>query len=325
MIWPPKFLSTTNAGVDYSTRRESLTLRGLPQSVKARHRAFTLIELLVVIAIIAILAAILMPVLNAAKLKGQGIQCVNNMRQLMIAFKMYSNENNGYFPLNMSLGAYTDNGNWALPNINWVAGQQNYSGVPDNTNYALLMNSQETQLAPYAPNPAVYRCPADQSKSGPSTGLMGPPRIRSYSMSCAAGCTDLKGDPQNVGGGSGNLGDLGGTWRAYNRESTVIGAVGPSDLWVLIDENPDSIDDGYFLFYMPFGSTEYWFNFPSKLHINSTGMCFEDGHAEIHRWLQPGNIKATTYQSYDGGSPGPGVLKDPDLSWFASHTSCTAQ
>lgn len=64
-----------------------------------RPAGFTLIELLVVIAIIAILVALRLPALSRAKARAQGIWCVNNMRQLDLAWTMYTDEFQGCCPL----------------------------------------------------------------------------------------------------------------------------------------------------------------------------------------------------------------------------------
>ena len=65
---------------------------------KPSARAFTLIELLVVVAVIAILAALLLPTLNKGKLKAQAIQCMNNHRQLALAWRMYAEDNHDALP-----------------------------------------------------------------------------------------------------------------------------------------------------------------------------------------------------------------------------------
>jgi prepilin-type N-terminal cleavage/methylation domain-containing protein len=308
--------------------RASVSLPG--SRLRSKPLGFTLIELLVVIAIIAIIAAILLPVLDQAKMRAQGTFCMNNLKQLMTAFKMYNNDADDYFPLNLRIGQYNDGGSWQQPYKNWVAGQEAYNGCQDNTNSELLVNTAPwqncTQLAPYAPNAAAYRCPADESKSGPpggNIGYVGPNRVRSYSMSCAVGCTNLNGGPQNDDICL-NAIDTSAVWKTFNKESTLRAGMGPSDLWVLVDENPDSIDDGWFAFEMPWEHLTKWWNCPSKLHGNATGISFEDGHAEIHRWQDPGEILTTTYRQHitvDGDTIAGG---NPDVFWMAQHTSVPA-
>ncbi|MDE3066688.1 MAG: prepilin-type N-terminal cleavage/methylation domain-containing protein [Verrucomicrobiota bacterium] len=294
----------------------------------ARGSAFTLIELLVVIAIIAILAALLLPALTGAKEKAQGVDCMSNLRQVMLGWKMYADDNNGRFPCNDGLGPGQGSDNWPVTFgfRNWVAGRESYAGSVDNTNLNLLINPKYSQLAPYVANPRVYKCPADQSRT---FGRTGPPRVRSYSMSQAAGCTAPNASPPYGQLPEGNLAlETRGhpQWRTYAKDSQVI-APGPADLWVFLDEDPDGIDDGGYAFIMPTlgGFPTEWYNLPAKLHDNACGFSFADGHAEIHHWLRPGAIDRTTYVSYRGTQKDPVAPPDPDIQWMAAHTSAPLQ
>jgi prepilin-type processing-associated H-X9-DG protein len=122
----------------------------------------------------------------------------------------------------------------------------------------------------------------------------------------------------------------GSPYRVYYKGSSIVGGLSPSDLWVLCDEHPDSINDCGFAVKMPLGwpnANPATFNFidvPTKYHGNSCGFSFADGHAEIHHWLQPGVIPNVTYQGGIGGKINP-AINDQDVAWLASHTSCLNQ
>lgn len=279
-------------------------------------KAFTLIELLVVIAIIAILAAILLPVLNQAKQKGLGIQCMGNLRQIGTGLKMYCDDNHEFFPINR---ADSDNDE----TNNWVAGRMDYGDPDENTNSAVLIDPQYSQLAVYVKTPAVYRCPSDRSTQSP--GLQGPPRVRSYALSCAIGCQDLAGDPRESMDLQTYLPPAPATqWLIYNRENQITGGLGPADLFTFVDEHPDSINDGVFGNVMASSDSSTWVwyqDVPAKWHNNSCPFAFADGHSEIHRWPNPNLIPDVNYQGFllNGSDE-----TDPDVRWVSSHTSVPA-
>src|SRR5215813_12539646 len=108
-----------------------------------KRKAFTLIELLVVIAIIAILAAMLLPALAAAKVKAQATQCVNNLKQIGISLQLYVDDNKGSYPLHDG---------WAA--LGGITGTNDPLA-----NYGSLVQSTNRSLYSYSRNLEIFRCP----------------------------------------------------------------------------------------------------------------------------------------------------------------------
>ena len=212
-----------------------------------------MIELLLIIAIMAILASLLMPALATAKSRGKQTACLNNLRQLVLSFQMYSADNDGKLAQNNPL---------AEPGGNcWVPGDMKVSA--DATNTAII---RQGKLFPYANQVALYRCPTDPSRANNE------PRVRSYSMNSWVGSRYMETHPQPTG------------FRTFVRDSE-LSAVGPARLWVIADEHEASIDDAWFLVTMddsrPFAS------FPATRHERSYGLNFGDGHAEFYKLCDP--------------------------------------
>jgi len=296
----PDWSGTLNCGrnlkMKIGTSKVKQTIR--PAGWRHDRGAFTLIELLVVIAIIAILAAMLLPALAKAKTKAQGVYCMNNTRQIMLAVQLYAGDNNDVLPPN---DWYSGNGQpvaymKGLPfSWNWVAGEMDQvAGNTQATNIDLPVDPKYSALANYAKSAGMYHCPADSSVV---TGIG--PRVRSVSMNSGVGSVWNHPNPGAgiVGGGplpsafldgggwSGN--NLSKYWRTYNKLGFI---TNPSGIWVVLDESPFSINDAEFAVSIGVpdgsggGNSTTIVDTPASYHNGACGISFADGHSEIHKW-----------------------------------------
>ena len=282
-----------------------------------------MIELLVVIAIIAILAAMLLPALSKAKARAQSVSCMSNSRQLMLAWRMYADDNNDLLAPNDYdyQTQYYQNPN---PNQlkNWVVGSMaeryDASDWSSRTGNSELLDPN-TLLSPFLPNKAIWHCPADTFVDPNYGGL----HVRSYSMNSAVGSTwsqfYLKGKPAL---GAAVLGGwLPGkaydgtqqTWLTYGKMSS-FSSPGPVNTWVMMDENPLTINDGSFaVSAVATPGNTYLIDYPSAAHAGAGGMAFADGHAIVHKWQDPHTYTPLNIAQGKGGAPNaPSVLESPD-------------
>jgi len=230
----------------------------------AQEIGFTLIELLVVIAIIAILAAMLLPALSKAKVQAQGVYCINNLKELQLAIAMYTGDNRETFPENP--GSTITSNSWVTGDLSWDFAPNPPN--PENTNTAYLTAGE---IGPYvAKSVGIFKCPADINP-----GARGP-RVRSVSMNGFVG--DVLDINATANGG----------YKRYLKTGDCT-APGPSMLWVILDECPDSLNDDLFSVRMQPGSS--WTDVPASTHNGAGGFSFADGHAEIKKWLDQ-NTKA---------------------------------
>ena len=267
----------------------------------------TLIELLVVIGIIAILAGLLLPAVTKAKAKGQGIACLGNIKQLMAAWRMYADDNNGKLVRN---AAFNGIERFRADTGGWIHGWLDFSGVnTDNTNILKLIGEADGQTAlfgKYITTPLVYKCPADPITVKIDGRVY--PRVRSLSMN------------QAIGSGSTASWLPPSNYIVFEKESEVVHPA-PVNLLAFLDEHPDSINDAGWAFQMhdpDRRSQAKLIDIPASYHNGAGSLSFADGHAEIHKWTDPRTRPSIHYTNNVSNIATP---NNPDADWLAARVS----
>jgi prepilin-type processing-associated H-X9-DG protein/prepilin-type N-terminal cleavage/methylation domain-containing protein len=236
-------------------KRRDFTTSEIMISNRQRERfptAFTLVELLVVIAIIALLMAMLMPALERAREQGKRAICLNNLKQLTLAWNLYADDNEDKL-VNGASGHSNDNRPWGdhRGEIAWVDA---YSHDED----TVLQGIKDGALWPYTKNVKLYRCP---------TGLAGEAITYSIMFSMNSVCHNW----DEVYDGEGT----------HIKSRSEIHSPSPAYRLVFIDEGWMTAD-AFAVYYA--SERERWWDDPPVRHGDGATVSFADGHSEHHKW-----------------------------------------
>jgi prepilin-type processing-associated H-X9-DG protein len=237
----------------------------------------------------------LLPALAKAKEKAQGIGCLNNNRQLMLAWRMYADDHDD------NLVAAEDG---IANRPNWCSGWINFN--PNQAvNFDINADLTRSPMFPYTGNsPAIYKCPADKATVVSQGQRV--PRIRSISMSQVFGRGSWLPESR---------------YRIYSKFAHMTDP-SPTSVFVFLDEHPDSINDAAFANQMVTAATlsaARIIDFPASYHNGACGFAFADGHAEIKKWTDGRTVAPVRYtgtMSLNVATPG-----NRDVLWMAERTT----
>ncbi|MFO1513745.1 MAG: hypothetical protein U1F83_12645 [Verrucomicrobiota bacterium] len=303
---------------------QATQILSISHKVETSERAFTFTDLLMMVAVLGLLLFVLIPAQADSRTKTRSVRCLDNQRQIMAAFLMYTHDNHDLFPPN------PDDGNTVVGH-NWCPGLAGAGGSAE-FNPDLLADLQRCLIASYLnTNVSLFRCTADLrvgAYQGTDPAKLGTKvsAARSISMNQAVGTICPSFDTSGIHSGKPVL-SVNGPWldnshghhrnspyRTYGRLGDVV-LPGPAGLWIVTEEDPRSINDGGFAIGM---NTAEWIDFVSTQHGMAGVLGFADGHVELHRWSdQRTRVPAVLVRV-----PVPGSA---DWAWLRDRTSARAQ
>jgi len=273
--------------------------------MKTNRDAFTRIDLLAVIGTLSLLA---LTFAGDSRSNAEAAVCQNNMRQLVRAQFLYASDHL-YFPPNISSGFESS------PSRAWIAGLA-IAGPSDTPGSPVINYIANSLLYDYADrNWRSFKCVSEQRIDRPYNI----PRTRTVAMNHAVGTdpNDTDGPCKRPVPGMFLTGNSGHTanqvYRCFARPSDIVNP-SPANLFIFLDEHPDSINDGMFASQGPGPVTSNWIDVPAAYHDGSGSFGMADGHAELHRWNRP-------FQQIVAFPPPGSTAALPDIQWLATKTS----
>lgn len=258
--------------------------------------AFTFVDLVVTLAVIGLIGVMIVPAFGRASATGSAAQCLNNLRQLGVAWAMYSSDTQGDL-IECHPWAMSPNGSRAQGVANPYSWAPGYAGTMTiNTSYGPFplhsstnrLGLTKTVFYKYYNNIDLLKCPTDTRTDGNN------PVLRSFSMNSWMNGSTMSG------------------FRFFTKQTQI---VRPASTWVMIDEDAITLDDSMFITFM---DGRGFVNLPARRHNFGYTMNFADGRAEIYKFRDSVHI------NYNGAAPGgQGIPNSANTADHNFHTNLT--
>jgi prepilin-type processing-associated H-X9-DG protein len=273
-----------------------------PVENRRTERAFSLLELMVVLGVITVMALLLPTAMARPRTNNQACQCLNNQKNLISAWQMYAEDNNGKVVTNFVSSTSSTN---SLPYPGMTNLGLDWSTNSNNTNVMFLVDDKYSKLAKYLNRSvSVYQCPLDTYLSPAQKAAGWSRRVRSVSISLGIGEGNAETAPWQSTAFYRNI-----------RKSSDFLYPGPSEAFVFLEEHPDSILDP--AFFAP--TRSQWIDLPATHHYGAAPFSFADGHVEMHKWIGSLAVPAVQKVAYISTPQAPPGY-DEDLHWVSYRT-----